>query len=89
MLHVPDLFCFSSVGMRAHIAALVHTAALPAEVSANFRGIAPCTVILKSMQVYRVHDGKRNVLRALIVSGVFAAVIALIGRCEPVVLLWL
>ena len=32
------------------------------------------------MQEYLVHDTKRNVVRAVIVSGVFAAVVALIGR---------
>ena len=46
-------------------------------------------VILIVTQVYLVHSTLRNVLRAVIVSGVFAAVVALIGRCEPVVMLWL
>lgn len=52
-----------------------------------FPGTAPCMFIL--MQDYLVHDTKRNVARAVIVSGVFAAVVTLIGRCEPVVMLWL
>ena len=39
------------------------------------------------MQDHLVDDTWRNVVRALIVSGVFAAVIALIGRCKPVVMI--
>ena len=43
-------------------------------------------VTVLCMQDYVVHSRVRNVLRALIVLGVFAAVITLIGRCAAVMM---